>query len=224
MRCGSFRRTSPVDEISFDVEISPDTACRGVAGELQQVCVNLLKNAVDAVLTGTGTLGAAWDSLSASKTMSSPRQTMAAASRPTRCPSCSTRSTTKPPGQRTDSGQRGVRIVTKHRGDIQVQSVLGGNPLHAATSRRGQCRLTRGGCMRLRARLVLIVAAASTVPIGVLGFGASRLAGQELEARWFRAGTDRPGLLCTRERGLIRNWTLSDSRREACGVRYLVMP
>ena len=37
--------------------------------------------------------------------------------------------------------------------------------------------------MRLRARLVLIVAAASTVPIGVLGFGASRLAGQELEAR-----------------------------------------
>lgn len=37
--------------------------------------------------------------------------------------------------------------------------------------------------MRLRARLVLIVAAAALVPIAVLGLGAAQLASQELEAR-----------------------------------------
>jgi signal transduction histidine kinase len=49
--------------------------------------------------------------------------------------------------------------------------------------------------MRLRARLVLIVAAAALVPIAVLGFGAARLASQELEARVDAAqGRDAEGL------------------------------
>ena len=123
------RRTSPVDEISFDVEISPDIACRGVAGELQQVFVNLLKNAVDAVLDRHGNLGGR---VGLTVRIEDDVVVAEVADDGSGIPSDKVPLvfdpfyTTKPPGQGTGLGLNVVyRIVTKHRGDIKVQSVLG---------------------------------------------------------------------------------------------------
>ncbi|MEC7948382.1 MAG: histidine kinase dimerization/phospho-acceptor domain-containing protein [Myxococcota bacterium] len=72
--------------------------------------------------------------------------------------------------------------------------------------------------MRLRARLVLIVATAAMVPIAVLGFGAARLASQELEARVDSGlGRDAEGLA-------LYTGTWLDAQVDLLGLQVTSMP
>jgi len=122
-------RTSPMTGLGVHVSVEPGLECRGVAGELQQVFVNLLKNAVDAVVDrheGAGgriQLQARRDGEVAVIAVSDdgagiPADKLSMVFDPF--------FTTKPPGEGTGLGLNVVyRILVKHRGSITVESTLG---------------------------------------------------------------------------------------------------
>lgn len=122
-------RSAPVSEVRFDTDLASGVYINARTNEVQQVFVNLVKNAAEAVLerhpsgggvvriaTGGGD-GCTWATVSDNgpgiqedkrRVIFDPFYT------------------TKPPGQGTGLGLNIVyRIVTKYRGSIQVQSTIG---------------------------------------------------------------------------------------------------
>jgi len=122
-------RTSPMTGVAVHVAVEPGLECPGVAGELQQVFINLLKNAVDAVEDRHGGAGgqieleARREEAVAVITVTDdgtgiPQDKLPFVFDPF--------FTTKPPGEGTGLGLNVVyRILVKHRGSITVDSTLG---------------------------------------------------------------------------------------------------
>lgn len=122
-------RTVPVEGVGFSVAVPPGLACRAVPGELQQVFVNLVKNAAEAVRErhdgagGRVRVAARQDGQHVVATVEDdgggiPTDKLGVVFDPF--------FTTKPPGQGTGLGLNVVyRIITKLRGTVVVESTPG---------------------------------------------------------------------------------------------------
>ncbi|MDP2311399.1 MAG: response regulator [Pseudomonadota bacterium] len=122
-------RSAPVSDVRFETDLGAGLYLNARTNEIQQVFVNLVKNAAEAVLerhpTGGGVVriasgygdGWTWATVS-DNGPGIPEDKRRLIFDPFY--------TTKPPGKGTGLGLNIVyRIVTKYRGSIQVQSVLG---------------------------------------------------------------------------------------------------
>jgi signal transduction histidine kinase len=121
------QRSAKIEGVTFDVELGTDLHVQAKPNEIQQVLVNLLKNAAEAVLDEHGPGNGGTVSLRAGRDLEQvwfhisdngvgiPAERHAVVFDPFY--------TTKPPGKGTGLGLNVVyRIVTKYRGAIQVSS------------------------------------------------------------------------------------------------------
>ena len=123
-------RSAPVEHVRFDWVVDPNLEVQARSGEIQQVFVNLLKNAAEAVSERHGDEGEGVVQVRAGRTgeqvwasvsdngVGIPEEKLGVIFDPFY--------TTKPPGKGTGLGLNVVyRILTKYRGTIQVESHLG---------------------------------------------------------------------------------------------------
>lgn len=123
-------RSAPVEHVHFDWQVPAELEVQARSGEIQQVFVNLLKNAAEAVAEGSGSGrrgtvrvrgGLEGDQVWATVSddgVGIPEEKLSVIFDPFY--------TTKPPGKGTGLGLNVVyRILTKYRGTVQVESTLG---------------------------------------------------------------------------------------------------
>ena len=123
-------RSAPVEHVRFDWVVDPNLEVQARSGEIQQVFVNLLKNAAEAVSERHGDDGEGVVQVRAGRTgeqvwasvsdngVGIHEEKLGVIFDPFY--------TTKPPGKGTGLGLNVVyRILTKYRGTIQVESHLG---------------------------------------------------------------------------------------------------
>ncbi|MCA9573127.1 MAG: HAMP domain-containing histidine kinase, partial [Myxococcales bacterium] len=122
-------RTVGLDEEAVSLDIAPGLAVVGRASELQQVMVNLVKNAVEAVGDAGRALAGA---VRVEAVADEGEAVVRVQDRGPGIPGDALREifdpffTTKPPGRGTGLGLNIVyRLVTKYRGTIHVDSVVG---------------------------------------------------------------------------------------------------
>jgi signal transduction histidine kinase len=124
------QRSAKVEGVIFDNQVAPGLVFQARPNEMQQVLVNLVKNAAEAALDEHGPAGEGKVSITAGKELGHiwfevsdngvgiPEDRRAVVFDPFY--------TTKPPGKGTGLGLNVVyRIVTKYRGTVQVQSAEG---------------------------------------------------------------------------------------------------
>lgn len=122
-------RSAPVEHVVFDVQIDDGLQVQARAGETQQVFVNLLKNAAEAVTERHGHDGGRVEvrgSLQGGHALVTVRDNGVGIADQKLAVIFDPFYTTKPPGKGTGLGLNVVyRILTKYRGTIQVESSLG---------------------------------------------------------------------------------------------------
>jgi len=122
-------RSAPVEHVEFDVQIDEDLQVQARAGEIQQVFVNLLKNAAEAVTERHGHDGGRVEvrgMLQGGQVQVTVSDNGVGIAEQKLAVIFDPFYTTKPPGKGTGLGLNVVyRILTKYRGTIQVESSLG---------------------------------------------------------------------------------------------------
>lgn len=123
-------RSAPVAGIKFETEVAPNLYLNARTNEIQQVFVNLIKNAAEAVHEVHGASGSGLVRITAGLTdgvvHASVQDNGAGIAEDKRRLIFDPFYTTKPPGRGTGLGLNIVfRILTKYRGSIQVRSEVG---------------------------------------------------------------------------------------------------